>query len=177
MVIFPASRSLAHERMTRALLLFLVACSESSSTSVAPAAIVKCSVEQGVRCDCDSRDTPSGAEIACSRASLGESSICCSDEGFAKDKNGGCSCVALGCERAGTTCRCGPVTTKEAERVSSCGADAGQQCCVDATKRRCVCSTDACNGTVVPDCSLERIDKTCEAQFNSYRTVVDSCRD
>ena len=177
MVIFPTSRSLAHVRMTRAMLLLIAACSESSTSSVAPAAIVKCSVEQGVRCDCDSRDSPSGTETACSRVSLGEPSLCCSDEGFAKDKNGGCSCVALACERAGTTCRCGPATSTTAERITACGADAGEQCCVDPTKRRCVCSTEPCNGTVVPDCSLDRIEKTCEAQFTTYRTVVESCRE
>jgi hypothetical protein len=165
--------------MTRILLLLFAACSESSAPAATPAAVVKCSAEQGVRCDCDSRDSPSGTEITCSRASLGDSSVCCSDEGFAKDKNGGCSCVALGCERAGATCRCGPVTTANAERVATCAddADAGRACCVDPTKRRCVCSAEPCDGTVVPDCSLERIEKTCAAQFTTYRTVVESCRD
>ena len=158
------------------VLVLVLGCSESSAPAAAAAPVVKCSVEQGVRCDCDSRESPSGQEIACSRVSLGEPSLCCSDEPFAKDKNGGCSCVALACERAGATCRCGPATATTAERVPSCRADVGAQCCVDPTKRRCVCSADPCNGTVVPDCSLDRIDKTCEAQFNTYRAVVDSCR-
>ena len=165
--------------MTRLLFLMMVACSESSTPAAAATPVVKCSVETKVRCDCDSRDTPSGTETACSRTALGEPSLCCSDEGFAKDKNGGCSCVAFACERASLTCRCGPSTSTGAERVPSCGAaDAGDQCCVDATKRRCVCSAEPCNGgTVVPDCSLDRIDQTCEAQFTTYRSVVTSCRD
>lgn len=164
--------------MTRLFLLVIAACSESSTPPPAPAPTVKCSVEDKVRCDCDSRDSPSGTELACSRASLGEPSLCCSDDGFAKDKNGGCSCVALACERAGLTCRCGPSTSTAAERVATCAAaDAGEQCCVDATKRRCVCSAEPCTGTTVPDCSLDRIAQTCEAQFTTYRSVVTSCRD
>jgi hypothetical protein len=164
--------------MTRLLFVLLAACSESSTPATAPAPVVKCSFESKVRCDCDSRDTPSGTETACSRAALGEPALCCSDEGFAKEKNGGCSCVAFACERAGLTCRCGPSTTTNAERVATCSAgDAGEQCCVDATKRRCVCSAETCTGTVVPDCSLDRIEQTCEAQFTTYRSVVTSCRD
>lgn len=164
--------------MTRLLLLFIAACSESTAPAAAPPPALKCSVEAKVRCDCDSRDSPSGTEVSCSRAALGEPSLCCSDESFAKEKNGGCSCVAFACERAGLTCRCGPSTSTDAERVASCGAaDAGEQCCVDATKRRCVCSAEPCTGTVVPDCSLGRIDQTCEAQFTTYRSVVASCRD
>jgi hypothetical protein len=155
----------------------IAACSESSAPAAATAAVITCSAEQGVRCDCDSRDSPSGQEIACSRGSLGEPSLCCSDEAFAGGESGGCSCLALACERAGATCRCGPATTTNAERNRACGADAGEQCCVDPTRRRCVCSTEPCGGTVVPDCSLDRIDKTCEAQFTTYRSVVASCRD
>ena len=164
--------------MTRLFLLLLAACSDSSAPAATPAPVVKCSAEAKVRCDCDSRDSPSGMEAACSRATLGEPSLCCSDEGFAKDANGGCSCVAFACERAGLTCRCGPSTSTNAERVATCAAaDAGERCCVDATKRRCVCSAEPCTGTVVPDCTLDRIEKTCEAQFTTYRSVVQSCRD
>jgi hypothetical protein len=163
--------------MTRLAFALLMACSESSTPAAAPVTVVKCSIEQGVRCDCDSRDSPSGQEIPCSAKSLGDPALCCSDEGFAKDANGGCSCVALACERAGATCRCGPVTSTSAERVAACGADAGAQCCVDPTKRRCVCSAEPCNGTPVSDCSLDRIEKTCEAQFTTYRTPAAKCRE
>lgn len=164
--------------MTRSLLFLLAACSDSSAPAAAPAPVVKCSLEANVRCDCDSRDSPSGTEAACSPGALGAPSLCCSDEGFAREKNGGCSCVAFACERAGLTCRCGPSTSTNAERVASCAAaDAGEQCCVDPTRRRCVCGADACEGTVVPDCSLDRIERTCEAQFTTYRSMVSSCRD
>lgn len=167
--------------LTRAVLLVLAACSESNTAATPAEAVVKCSVEPSVRCDCDTRDSPSGTDVACSRASLGEPSLCCSDEPFAKEKNGGCSCIAFTCERVGsdggTSCRCGPVSATNAQRVPSCAAATGEQCCVDAKKQLCTCSAASCDGTVVPDCSIDRVEKTCEAQFTTYRSAVSSCRD
>jgi hypothetical protein len=163
--------------MTRLALLFLVACSDSSAPAEPATPVVKCSAEAKVRCDCDVRDAPSAGDTACSPTSLGLPALCCSDEGFAKDKNGGCSCVALRCERSAIECRCGPATSTNAERVEFCSKEVGRVCCLDSTKRRCTCSGESCSGTIVPDCTVDRIGQTCEAQFTTYRSVVTSCRD
>lgn len=170
-------------RVALAFCIFFVAgCSESSTA--APPPVVKCVVGQDNRCDCDTRENPSGAEVACSKASLGSPSLCCAEPSFASSKTGGCSCTGFACTKStGSSyfCQC-DTSVAGGERVSSCANPSGAKCCLVANKQYCECRDDglamACEGgTLVDSCTVDLVDKTCATQFSSFSAEVTSCRD
>jgi hypothetical protein len=165
----------------------LLACSSSSSSATdggpsGPRTTLGCIIASG-KCDC-TLSTSGSTTDACSAASVGSPSICCAEDAYLSNGNGACSCAAFACAttivNGATDCEC-TRGGASGTNVAKCTPEGSNVCCLSVASDRCFCNVTATvcqtgQGSVVDDCSVDRLKKTCDTYFPGLHNPLTDCR-
>ncbi len=189
-------RSIAKMVMT-GIVVTLVACSSSSSRSPDGGTMTQGNVGDGSdggggggidgggigcggggsECDCSKVSAGGPNDTPCSVASLGDGALCCVSSDMLT-----CGCTQFVClNDPGKSCDCGKGDPKDPKAVATCMPQPEKGCCLSKLGNDCDCETaaDLCmnsGATVVPDCTVDRLVKTCAVMFINDPTQVMDCR-